>query len=416
MPLKKGSSKEVISQNISELISSGYDPDQATAIAYSNAKEETDSNRITDLNGWIEIKDNPLTKVGVFEYSGAQISSDLIPDKIYYVYRPEEELNTPECINSFKLVPWTNDHEMLGEGLTPAELKGIEGVIGEEVYFKDGYLKGNIKIFSQNLANLIENGKKELSIGYRCLYDLTPGIYNNQRYDAVQRSIRGNHLALVIEGRAGPDVAVLDQFKFTLDEKRVFMTTEKKVEDKSNEIAPEAVTLASLSADVKSLTALVTKLAQDAAKKADDKAKDDDNDDDDEDDDDDSAEDAETKTKDTDKKAMDSKFAQLEKKMSEFTKGLDMKELLLQVSKRDALANRLSRHIGTFDHADKTLAEVVDYGISKLKLSPAKGNEEAMLEGYLVGCDAIAISNHAQDSHEVAKNSQIDNYINGGNK
>lgn len=40
MPLKKGNSKKVISENIGELMSTGkYPKNQAIAIAYSNAKK-----------------------------------------------------------------------------------------------------------------------------------------------------------------------------------------------------------------------------------------------------------------------------------------------------------------------------------------------------------------------------------------
>ncbi len=56
------------------------------------------TSRIEDFNGWPEIKGNPLSKVGIFEYSGAQISPQLDPNKIYKVYRPEEELSNSECI------------------------------------------------------------------------------------------------------------------------------------------------------------------------------------------------------------------------------------------------------------------------------------------------------------------------------
>lgn len=38
MPLKKGSSKKTISENIGELIRSGRKPAQAAAIAYSEAR------------------------------------------------------------------------------------------------------------------------------------------------------------------------------------------------------------------------------------------------------------------------------------------------------------------------------------------------------------------------------------------
>jgi hypothetical protein len=51
----------------------------------------------------------------------------------------------------------------------------------------------------------VEGGKRELSNGYASLIDFTPGeTVNGQHYDAVQRQIRGNHVAVVDKGRAGP--------------------------------------------------------------------------------------------------------------------------------------------------------------------------------------------------------------------
>lgn len=174
------------------------------------------SARVEDVNGWIEIKGNPISKVGVYPYLGAQIGA-ADPAKIYMVYRPAEALNNPKTIDSFKLLPWTDEHAMLGEGFTPAEEKGVHGVIGEDVYFDAPYLRANIKIWSDSLASKVNGGKIELSPGYRCEYVEQSGVFEGERYDYIQTNILGNHLALVTQGRTGPDVAVLDHLKITLD-------------------------------------------------------------------------------------------------------------------------------------------------------------------------------------------------------
>ncbi len=70
MPLKTGSSEEVISENIKELVKAGHSQKQSAAIAYKEAgKDGSESSREYDCNGWAEVKDNPLSKVGVFPYS-----------------------------------------------------------------------------------------------------------------------------------------------------------------------------------------------------------------------------------------------------------------------------------------------------------------------------------------------------------
>lgn len=180
--------------------------------------------RLYDINGWFEVPRNPLSKVGVFPYLGRSIGAPE-PDRIYYVYRPEEELSDPETVASFRLSPFVDDHTMLGDdedvGLTPAEQKGVHGVIGERVSYDpaDRTLYGNLKVFSKALSNRIKSGKREISCGYRCAYEERHGVFEGQRYDYIQRRIRGNHLALVDQGRMGPDVRVLDHLKFTVDAK-----------------------------------------------------------------------------------------------------------------------------------------------------------------------------------------------------
>ncbi len=164
-----------------------------------------------DDNGWWIIKDNPLSKVGIYPYLGKQIDDSLEPNKIYRVFRPAEELLNKDTVKSFNLVPLINDHEMLGKDFKPAEKKGIDGIIYNPRVAHENMLIGNIKIYSQQMMKDIKNGKKELSMGYTCTYDLTPGDWDGQHYDVVQRNLRGNHVALVERGRMGSDVRVYDK-------------------------------------------------------------------------------------------------------------------------------------------------------------------------------------------------------------
>lgn len=354
------------------------------------------SAREFDENGWTLISGNPISKVGVFPYLGSQISPQLEPDKIYNVYRPEEELSDPETINSFKLVPWTDEHAMLGDesqGLTAAERKGVQGVIGENVYFEDGYLKANLKVFSNRLAALIDGGKKDLSIGYRCLYDIVTGVYNGVRYDAIQRQIRGNHVALVTEGRSGRDVSVLDHFKFTFDTKGLEMADfEERIEENREDIEENRREDEDVSTRVRELYDIVRDLAErfDRFEKKDVEIEIDDE--------------IELEVEDEDEKEIE---IDIERDAQD-----SMRVIMREISSRDDLAKRLAPHIGVFDHKEKTLSEVAAYGAKKLGLKCAKGSEQAAVDGYLAGARVVKTAT-AQDSNQVVS-SCIDAYLAGG--
>ena len=361
------------------------------------------SSRDYDFNNWFEVKDNPLSKVGVFPYLGASVSPDFPPDQIVYVYRPEEELADPECAESFKLTPWVNEHpnNLLGsekEGRIPAERKGIEGVIGEDVYYKDGVLYGNIKVFSDNLAELISSGKKELSLGYACRYEKSSGIYNGQRYDAIQRTIRGNHLALVGEGRMGPDVAVLDHIKFTFDAKEIKMADTQEnegkqklgIDDLAKAIGEWGPKISELHDAIQTHFGTKGKekeegkkvdpasgglTADDEEKKEDKKVQ---------------AADMEKVESDDDAKgcdddmggkSMDAAISDLRSQFDGFKKN-GIKAVLSEVKKRDELLTKLTPFIGSFDASEMTASEVAHYGVAKLGIQCPTGQEQAVLAGF----------------------------------
>lgn len=184
------------------------------------------SKREEDQNGWLEVKDNPVTKEGVFNYLGRDIGLDgEMADKIVRVYRPAEELE--KALELFKNIPLIDDHELIGKEATPAEKKGVQGWVGEQVVFDSPYIKANLRIVSDSLISKIRNGKVDLSLGYKNDYEYVAGDFNGQRYDAIQRNIRPNHLALVDLGRTGKDVVVLDHYTIDSNNLGVSMALEE---------------------------------------------------------------------------------------------------------------------------------------------------------------------------------------------
>lgn len=355
------------------------------------------SKRQFDFNGWMYVDDNPITKEGVFPYLGKEIGAPE-PNRIYYVYRPAEELQKQETIDSFKLLPFIDDHEMLGKDATPAEKKGVAGMIGESVKFEPPYLKGNLKVLASRVLDKINSGKIELSAGYYSTYDFESGVFNGQRYDAVQRNIRANHLALVDKGRSGADVAIQDRDIFTIDTKELVdmtlediksaieaLTDEEKqkllsslsTSDEKTEENEDEESLADAVADleeVKEATeealeaveeAVATGEASDVveAEAAIEEV----------------AEKAEEAEENAVMDAMRKEIAQLKRKVA----SMDSATVMKQIASRDKLVGALKPFVGTFDHSTMTALDVARYGVKKLNIKCGKGEEFAALKGYL---------------------------------
>ena len=189
--------------------------------------------KVKDNNGFWEIKHNPISKVGVFPYLGRSISDECEPDKIYYVYRPATTLAQSVDTWDNPPKPFINDHEMLGEGFSKIDDRPVQGVIHNPV-FEDDVLYADISVYSESLKKKIEDGKKELSLGYFCKYRKEKGVYKGQAYDYIQEDMVGNHIALVDNGRCGSDVKVFDS-KCTMDSLDITKSFESENDLKNND-------------------------------------------------------------------------------------------------------------------------------------------------------------------------------------
>jgi len=134
-----------------------------------------------------------LTSTGIFEYTN--------PDgTVRRELRLPEEVFKEESLKSYKGKPIIITHDA---GLITKDNVHDEGV---GTILSEGYRSGNdvrAEIVIHDTDEMKSAGLKELSLGYNLDLDETPGVWEGQPYDAIQRNIVINHLALVLNARAG---------------------------------------------------------------------------------------------------------------------------------------------------------------------------------------------------------------------
>lgn len=140
------------------------------------------------------LRDKPiLTSCGIFEYTN--------PDgSIRRELRLPEDVFSPESLRSFVGKPIVITHDA---GLIDKD-NVAENQIG--TILSEGERSGDdvrAAIIIHDTDAMKSAGLKELSLGYNLDLDETPGVWKGQHFDAVQKNIRVNHLALVREARAG---------------------------------------------------------------------------------------------------------------------------------------------------------------------------------------------------------------------
>ena len=174
------------------------------------------SARSIDADGRLHVSKTNISKAVVNPYYGREIPGwqqlGLDGDKVYRLYRDPDEL--AKGASTFNNLPILNKH--IPVTVDAPQKDNVVGSIGSDVVFDAPYLQASLCIWDAAAIAGVESEKQcELSCGYRYDPDMTPGTTSDgEAYDGVMRNIRGNHLALVEVGRAGPDVVVADSSPF----------------------------------------------------------------------------------------------------------------------------------------------------------------------------------------------------------
>lgn len=119
-----------------------------------------------------------------------------------------EEILSDATVSSANSKPVTDGHHGLVTKDNSHDL--MKGFTASNGHVEGNMLYNDITITDPNLISQIKSGdKRELSIGFETQMDPTSGTYNGTKYDAVQRNIRINHVAVVPKGRAGHEVRLI---------------------------------------------------------------------------------------------------------------------------------------------------------------------------------------------------------------
>jgi hypothetical protein len=167
----------------------------------------TDVSRLDALrelpDGSLRVDASP-TRAGILEYSDGE-------GRTWREYRPADEAFAAESLASLRGVTVTKGHPA---GLVTAETwKDVaKGHVGDDVRRDGGLVATSLVVRDAGAVAAVKAHELvELSAGYECDIDPTPGLTpDGERYDAIQRNVRFNHVALLPPGtgRAGPECAL----------------------------------------------------------------------------------------------------------------------------------------------------------------------------------------------------------------
>jgi hypothetical protein len=142
-------------------------------------------------------------------YRGSELG--LRTDDIVNVYRSPEEVLSEEFLASLegKSVTDTHPGTFLDADNASWYTKGHVQHVKRGPRLPDGEQSviGNLVVTDSALIEKIKSGVRELSVGYQCEY------VPNGNGTFSQTKLRGNHVAVVPDGRAGKHVRILDAVK-----------------------------------------------------------------------------------------------------------------------------------------------------------------------------------------------------------
>ena len=195
-----------------------------------------------------------ITSIGVFPYRQ--------PDgSIRRELRLPEEVFSKETLDSFNGLPIYVGHKTGENGtLEKDQVKRDEWAVGtaSNPVGDNVYVASDIKITREDGINAVKSGIRSFSVGYTCDIEQESGVWGGIAFDAIQRNIKGDHLALCASARQG-DQAVLrmDSAEMVIEEKAAVAVENKDIK-KEDRMAENMKTIQLDSVDYQAEEAVIS--------------------------------------------------------------------------------------------------------------------------------------------------------------
>lgn len=152
-----------------------------------------------------------VARTGIQEYLAYELGiTDGDQNRVVRVYRPEEEVFSTDSLATYAYRPVTSNHPSVP--VTAANWKEhSRGQTGPDIARDGEFVRVPMVLMDRSIIKEWEDGKRELSMGYSAEIVMTDGVTpEGEKYDAIQKNLRMNHLALVSRARGGDKLKLGD--------------------------------------------------------------------------------------------------------------------------------------------------------------------------------------------------------------
>lgn len=164
--------------------------------------------KVRRTNDGYLVADAKVARTGIQLYAGAEVGR---PDMdVVRVYRPPEEVFSQDAMHSYAYRPVTVEHP--AKMVDASTWKSVAvGQTGGEVVRDGEFVRVPLVLMDAASIQAYDAGKRELSMGYSAEIIFGDGVTpDGQHYDAVQKQLRMNHLAVVDRARGGDQLRIGD--------------------------------------------------------------------------------------------------------------------------------------------------------------------------------------------------------------